>query len=338
MTMIRPLAEGERRELKRLARQEVGRVSERLHMILLASRGYSVTQVAAIFECEAGTVRQWIARFEAEGVAGLRDRPRAGRPRKADRAAQDVIRQQVAQPPAAAGYRIGYWTVGTLTAHLVRACGLHVSRATVRRVVRALGYVWGRPRHVLPQDPDVAAKMWALCAQVLRSAPDAVLLCLDECDLHLLPVLRALWQPAGQQTDVPTPGSNRKRSLFGALEWTSGRWSYLLREHKRADDFVAFLEQLSLTYPTVPLLLVLDNASIHHAQQVTRWLEGHARVQLLYLPTYSGHRENPVEKVWWRLKDQVAANRLYGSIDALVEAVHCFFTSFSPEDARRLTA
>ncbi len=144
----------------------------------------------------------------------------------------------------------------------------------------------------------------------------------------------------GQQAGVPTPGGNRKRAVFGTREWSSGRWLYQISEHKRASEFLTFLEQLLLAYPdpTQPLLLVLDNASIHTAHSVKAWLGEHTRVQLLYLPAYSGHRHNPVEKVWWRLKDQIAANRLHGSIDALVTAVHGFFATFTPEDALRLAA
>jgi transposase len=338
MSTLRPLSAAERQELKRLARREVGRVSERIRMVLLASRGYSVAQIAAIFECDDATVRQWLERYQAEGVSGLHDRPRVGRPRTADPAAHQAIRQQLAAPPTAVGYASGYGTSSTLTAQLVRACGRQVSQATVRRVVRALGDVWGRPRQVLPPDPTRAATRWALCDQVLCRAPAAVLRCLDACDVHLRPVLRARWQPRGHQTGVPTPGTNRKRAVFGALEWTTGRWLSQLSAQKRAEDCLGLLEQLVQADPTTPLRLVLDNASIHHAKKVTAWLETHPRVQLLYLPPYSGHREHPVEKVWWRLKDQIAAHRLYGSIDALVEAVHAFFTSFSAEDARRLTA
>lgn len=73
-------------------------------------------------------------------------------------------------------------------------------------------------------------------------------------------------------------------------------------------------------------------------QAVAAWVADHPQVQLLWLPAYSGHKQNPVEKVWWRLKDQIAANRLHGSIDALVDAVHEFFGSFTPEDAIRLAA
>jgi hypothetical protein len=45
-----------------------------------------------------------------------------------------------------------------------------------------------------------------------------------------------------------------------------------------------------------------------------------------------------VEKVWWRLKGRVAANRLHGSVDAPVGATHGFFASVTPEAALRLAA
>ena len=61
-------------------------------------------------------------------------------------------------------------------------------------------------------------------------------------------------------------------------------------------------------------------------------------MELLFLPTYSGHRHNPVEKVWWRLKQQVAANRLHGSYDDLVAAICGFFAEFTPEAALELAA
>ncbi len=338
MVFVRPLEEQERQQLKRLARREVGRVSERIRMILLSSRGYTVPQIAQIFECDDATVRSCIERFTAQGIEGLRDRPRAGRPRKADAVARATIRQQLERPPTKAGYLVGFWTLVTLTTHLAASCGVYLSRATVRPVVLTLDFRWRRPRHELPTDPAAAAKVWELCERLLRAPAEAAILCLDECDVHLLPVLRAMWMRRGQQVRVPTPGTNRKRTVFGALELATGRWLYQVAERKRAVDFLAFLEQLVLAYPDRPLLLVVDNASSHTAKLVEAWLTAHPQVQLLWLPTYSGHKENPVEKVWWRLKDQVAANRLHGSIDALVSTVDEFFASFTPEDALQLAA
>jgi transposase len=338
MVYVRSLSEAERRELKRRARTEVGRVSERIRMVLLSDRRYNVPQIATIFECSEATVRGWLDRFNAEGVAGLTDRPRPGRPRKADAAAHATIRQQMEQAPAAAGYVFGCWTVVTLCAHLAQRLGVQLSPATVRKVLLALDYRWRRPQLSLPHDPQVAAKMWTLCARLVRAPAEAVLVCEDECDLHLLPVLRAMWMRRGHQVRVPTPGTNRKRAIFGALEWTTGHWLYTVCERKRAVEFIAFLEQLLASYPDRPILLVVDNASIHTAKAVRVWLTDHPRLELLWLPTYSGHRQNPVEKVWWRLKGQVAANRLHGDIDALVAAVHAFFATFTPDTARQLAA
>jgi transposase len=338
MSSIGPLDESERRRLKQLARHAVGRVSERIRMVLLSSRGYSIAPIAAIFECDEATVRHWLERYRAEKESGLQDRPRSGRPRTAGPAAQHLIRHTIDQPPAASGHSFGYWTTRTLAAHLAWTAGMRLSAATVRRVLHALHSRWRRPRLTLPGDPAAAAIMWRLDDRITQAPAQAAILCLDECDVHLLPVLRARWMRRGQQADVPTPGTNRKRAVFGALEWDSGRWHYQISEHKRASEFIAFLEHLLLAYPAQPLLLVLDNASIHKARAVEAWLGEHPRVQLLYLPAYSGHRHNPVETVWWRLKDQIAANRLHGSIDALVAAIHGFFTTFTPEDALRLVA
>lgn len=338
MIYVRALSDVERGELKRQARRQVGRISERIRMVLLSDRRYSVAHIAAIFECSEATVREWLARFEADGVTGLHDRPRAGRPRQADAVARERIRQTVDQAPASAGYALGYWTLVTLCSHLAERLDLRLSQATLRRILHAVAYRWRRPRHCLPADPETAAKMWGLAQRIGQAPQSAVILCEDACDLHLLPVLRAMWMRRGQQRRIPTPGSNRKRSICGALDWQRGDWTYLVTQHQRAVEFIAFLEQLLLAYPSQPILLIVDNASIHTAKVVRAWLLGHPRLELLYLPTSSGHAQNPVEKVWWRLKDQVAANRLHGSIDELISASHGFFASFPPEAARKLAA
>jgi transposase len=307
-------------------------------MVLLASRGYSLAQIAAIFECDEATVKRWVERYQQEGESGLQDRPRSGRPRKADAVARSALCQAVEQTPAQLGYRFGYWTTVTLAAHLAQRVGLCLSAATVRRALRLLTYRWRRPRLILPIDPAAAAIMWRLYERIVRAPGTAAIVCLDECDVHLLPVLRAMWMRRAQQVDVPSPGTNRKRTVFGALEWSTGRWLYQITERKRTGEFIAFLEQLALAYADRPVLVVLDNASIHHAHAVETWVSEQTRVQLLFLPAYSGHRHNPVEKVWWRLKDQIAANRLHGSIDAVVVAIHDFFATFTSEDALRLAA
>jgi transposase len=341
MVFVRALTEAERRTLKQGVRREVGRVSERMRAVLLSDRQFTVPQIATIFECDEVTVREWIHRFEAEGLPGLRDRPKSGRRPRATPAARERLGRVVAGGPASAGHSGGVWTTVTLTLYLVVSEGLALSGTTVRRLLLALGFRWRRPKLTLPVDPEAGAKLHQMAMTLFRAPRDAVVLALDECDVHLVPVLRAMWMRRGQQAHVLTPGTNRKRGVFGALALEGpcpGAWHYCVTERKRAAEFLAFLEQLVACYPAAPLYLVLDNASIHTAKVTRAWLEGHPQVVLCFLPSYAGHRENPVEKVWWRMKQQVTANRLYGDVEQLAAAVHHFFGAFPPEAACRLAA
>jgi transposase len=333
MVTIGPLADPERQVLERLRRRAVGRVSQRAHMVLLSTRGYSVPQLAAIFDVGEDVVRTWLHRYQQAGPAGLADRPRPGRPPR-DRLARPIIDAQASNRPCNSGLVQGCWTAGLLAAFLAARFRLVLSPPSVRRYLHQAGWRWARPR-LAPataapgrqrrSDPAAALKL-GLIARALASP--ATVLYLDECELHLLPVLRACWMK-GPRWRVPTPGQNVKRTLFGALNARTGQVVWTPRPRKRATDFVAFLEQLARAYPVGELVLVLDNVITHDAKLVRQWLAhpAQARFRVLWLPKYSAHEHNPIERIWGLLKDAVAANRLHGSIDELVAAAERFFAT-----------
>ena len=66
------------------------------------------------------------------------------------------------------------------------------------------------------------------------------------------------------------------------------------------------------------------------SETIQRWLALQGRLCLVYLPTYSGHRLNPVEKVWWALKGNIAANRAFRNLAELDAAIHGYFADFPP--------
>ena len=144
-----------------------------------------------------------------------------------------------------------------------------------------------------------------------------------EC-VHLLPVIRALWMQ-GPRVRVLTPGTNARRAFFGALEAVSGQWFSTDHDRKLAMHVVAFLKQLAVAYPTGPLYLALDNVKMHDATVVRAWLAANPRVQVLWLPRYAAHEVNSVERTWGLMKDDVAANRLAGSIEELTAKARRFF-------------
>jgi transposase len=334
MVSVRLTAD-QRRELQQVSRQAMGRVALRAQMVLLAGRGYAVPAIAGIHDCGEDVVRTWLHRYAAQGVAGLEDHPRSGRPPK-DPLARQIVDAQASQPPDCSGHVQSGWTVALLATFLARRFRLRLSPSSVRRLLKATGWRWRRPRlapaSVLrrKRDPAAAAKLAVLArAQAAAAAGTAVLLYLDECDLHLLPVVRSCWMK-GPRLRVPTPGKNAKRAFFGALDAGSGRLHWVDQDRKLAVAFVAFLTQLTAAYPEQRLILAMDNVQMHSAKVVQRWLAVHPQVEVVWLPKYAAHEVNAIERIWGLLKTAVAANRLAGSIEALTAAAGHFFADLTP--------
>src|SRR3954447_3272767 len=116
MIYVRQPTEDERAELKRMTRQEVGRVSQRAQMVLLSAQRRGVPEIAALFEVSRATVRFWLRQFDAEGPPGLRDDPRSGRPRKATPQVEETLTRLLRQDPQQVqpGYLATFWTVAML--------------------------------------------------------------------------------------------------------------------------------------------------------------------------------------------------------------------------------
>jgi transposase len=336
MIYVRQPTEAERAELKRMTRQEVGRVAQRAQMVLLSAQRRTVPEIAALFEASRATVRFWLRQFDAEGPVGLRDEPRSGRPRKVTPQAEEELVSWLKQDPQRAdpAYLATFWTVAMLLLHLGARLQLALSPATLRATLHRLGLRWRRPRLAMPRktDPAKAAKQWRIAAAVLAAGPEAAILYADESRVQTLPLVRAMWSWVGQQWRIPTPGSNTARAIFGALEIRTGGWTYLVRDRMRTEDFVAFLERLLVAYPAHPIILIVDNYSSHTAGAVKDWLAEHPRLQLHFLPTHCSHL-NPVERIWLQLKGDLAANRVFGSIKLLLATVDRFFAAMTPEQA-----
>jgi hypothetical protein len=78
------LSTEERGELERIARAEKlpWREVQRAKIVLYAAEGQSDVEIAARLDTSSGIVGRWRRRFCAERLEGLKDRPRAGRPRR----------------------------------------------------------------------------------------------------------------------------------------------------------------------------------------------------------------------------------------------------------------
>jgi transposase len=295
------------------------RVGCRLVMILLSQHGWSAAQIAGLLGVDPSTVRRWIHRYHQHGVGGLGDRPRAGRPRLGSPRLHQRLRRLLDQPRA--------WTIPKLWQRLGRPA---MSQRTLRRRVGEVA-CWRRPRLVAKGDPD-RDQLLANLHQAIAELPEgAVVLAEDETHINLLPWVRATWVVRGTRQQIMTPGKNRRRTIFGAVDLASGRFCYQVCHKAVSVSFTGFLAQLLAAYPAAPVIAVIcDNVIIHHSKIVQRWLAAHSRVVVLHGARYSPH-DNPVERIWGALKAWLA-NSPTLTIQGRIRQVHAFFRQRSPTD------
>jgi hypothetical protein len=135
-----------------------------------------------------------------------------------------------------------------------------------------------RPRLVAKGDPDHDQVLAALRLTIAALPEGAVVLAEDETHLNLLALGARHLDPHRAAAAGPHPGTNRRRTIFGAIDVASGRFFYQAARKAVSATFIAFLAQLAAAYPAAPVVAVIcDNVIIHHAKIVQRWLAAHPR-------------------------------------------------------------
>ncbi len=136
------------------------RLRTRAQMVLLAGeQRLAAPAIAAIVREGEETVRRWLKRYRAEGIAGLQDRPMPGAPGKVTRAYQEQLLAAVRRRPRSLGQPYSLWTLRRLADYLAEQTGVRVSYETVRRALAAAEIVLSRPQHTISSpDPEYAVK------------------------------------------------------------------------------------------------------------------------------------------------------------------------------------
>jgi transposase len=145
-------------ELRALARRERdGRVSARLLALAGALDGMSREAAARAAAMDRQTLRDWVHRYNAEGVAGLRDRPRAGRPCRLDQGRQAALKALVLRGPRLERDGCVAWRARDLRDLVERRFGVGYSESGMLRLLHGLDLSWQKARPVHPE-ADVKAQ------------------------------------------------------------------------------------------------------------------------------------------------------------------------------------
>jgi transposase len=288
------------------------RTATRMVIVVLSAAGMSASEIADLLHYDPKTVRTWITRHRSEGITGLPDRPRCGRPRKGSRRLGQRIHTLLQTPKA--------WT----TTRIWRALGRPaISLSTMRRRIREQAR-WARPRLIAKSDPHRDIICATIRERITALPAGSVVLAEDETHIDLLARVRACWMPTGLRHRILTPGTNVRRTVHGAVNLLTGAVHHHLSVKNVSVVFCYFLQHLLDAYPHAPLIAVIcDNGSTHHSGITKRWLAENPRIQVIEGAKYSP-QDNPAERIWATLKRHLA-NTFAATITDRIHQTHAFF-------------
>jgi transposase len=243
----------------------------RSRIVLAAADGSSNRQIAAALKIPAITAGKWHRSFAVDGIEGLRDAPRSGRPPKHDSPVRQRVQRRVCQQPEAQSR----WTVRTLAAELgLAASTVHAMLVAAKLQPHRIRTFTFRP------GPDFEAKLLDIVGLYLNPPENALVLCVDEKPSiqaldrtpPLLP-LRAK-KPRSWTNEYVRHG---RQTLLAALEIATGKVVAHERDRRTTVDFLSFMDDVVKSYPSCQLQVVLDNLNIHKNEAAKQWLLCHAR-------------------------------------------------------------
>ena len=295
---------------------------ERAEIVLAVAAGAGVSSASRALGVSRPTVIKWRERFTADGVAGLADRPRSGRPKSIDDA--HIIAATLEPPPASLA--VTHWSSRLLARHL------GIGDATVARAWRAYRIQpWRRGSFKFSTDPELEAKVRDVVGLYLNPPENAVVLCVDEKSQiqalnrtqPILPVRPGL--PERATHDYKRNGTT---TLFAALEIATGTVTDRCYDRHGKAEFLDFLKQVAKAYPRRELHVVLDNYHTHKHDDINRWLAKHPRITLHFTPT-SASWMNLVEVFFGIITRQAIRRGSFDSVKTLITAIRGFIDGYN---------
>jgi len=142
-----------------IRRSMEARYDHRLHEVLLVAQGMSCREVALLLGDAPRTVANWVHRFEQEGLAGLVDGERPGRPRRLNERQLREVEEALRKSPQAFGLQGGLWDGKILAAFVEQRYEISLGVRQCQRLFRQLGFRLRKPRPLIAHaDPELQAE------------------------------------------------------------------------------------------------------------------------------------------------------------------------------------
>lgn len=338
------LSKAQQLELRRLLRRgkTEARVYRRGQMVLAADSGEPKAAIARRFGTNRYRVGLWVGRVQSEGLDGLKDRPRSGRPRSISALDRHEVVAAACRAPREFGLERALWSHEAI-ADALRSSEVvdQISASSVGRILRAGDL---KPHRVKmwchSKDPLFTEKLHDVVSLYLDPPPGEPVLCVDEkSGMQALSRARGLI-PAQPGRDGRLEFEYRRngtRCLLGCFNVRTGKVLGVCSPTRKRADFFSFMDRVASVYRQSRVHVVLDNLNTHRDTSagdfVSQWNRKHGdRFVFHYTPTH-GSWLNQIELWFGILSRRVLKNGSFESVYELERAVLAFIEQWNECEA-----
>ena len=138
-----------------IRRSYEARYDHRLHAVLMVAQGQSCNKVSELLGDSPRAVAYWVNRFEAEGLSGLADADRPGRPSKLDEQQLRIVEDALRSHPSQYGLEGNLWDGKMLSHFIAQQFDVELGVRQCQRLFRRFGFRLRKPRPLIAKaDPE----------------------------------------------------------------------------------------------------------------------------------------------------------------------------------------
>jgi transposase len=123
----------------------------RLYAVHQIALGRKAEEVQSMYNTSHKSICNWVKRFNAEGMEGLKDRPRSGRPSRLSSEARAKLKRVVLSSPTEYGFSSGTWTWALVSQYIKNSFSVEFKKAQIYNILHSLGLSFQKGKGFFPE-------------------------------------------------------------------------------------------------------------------------------------------------------------------------------------------
>ncbi|WP_373921406.1 IS630 family transposase [Photobacterium damselae] len=318
-------------DFKKLASQQKS-IQMKMRLLALAhfKDGHSRTQIAKFLKVSRTSVNKWVQTFLEEGLDGLKEKPRTGRPPLLTPKQREQLSQYIKDK--AHDTQGGRLTGADIHAYIVKEFGKYYHPDSIYYLLNHMGFAWITSRSKHPQQSQAIQEDFKKIFkfETILKIPGHIELknvdiwFQDEARFGQQNTTTRLWAERGTRPRAVKQQQFEYAYLFGSICPQKGIGEAIVVPWVNKDIMIEHLKQISsVTEKGRHAIVIMDGAG-WHTEDIA---DDFQNISIIKLPPYSPEL-NPIEQVWSWLRQHYLANQSFSDYEDIVSKVCSAWNSF----------